>query len=428
MNRGRLFVVLLMALVLVGLWKLGTSRKGGGDTTPPPRPPLGYVPKCPEHADSFEVVVRDAGDSTQFVTRWVKSVGLAGDRTKVVEVHDCQRLVAAGKDSTGGLEYGPLGMLFASDSLPELFTQLDRSGRPRRAAAAIFSWGYGEDPTLGDFPTLGIRAGWNCLYLEPSGASVVATMVPVKDESACVLPRTSNGTTLEVRTTGPSQGLTPDDIPAVARWDGDFAQGGKTQQIWVRCGDYACVVGPSGFKEGDALPSEVKTALVAAIGSNNRSARLVAFRGWYDQQLLAVPDGNGKLKVGTTVGTLIPHPAIGEIENTGRFSEWIPVAWAYLPVTDATYYEKLGLERGLNTIRMRQGEAPAGVAPCQTDPDGLHWWIEVRAPSGKVTSKCGDRFKHSLAPHQMPGTARWRWLDDDETTWVRCPQGCCTTK
>jgi hypothetical protein len=34
------------------------------------------------------------------------------------------------------------------------------------------------------------------------------------------------------------------------------------------------------------------------------------------------------------------------------------------------------------------------------------------------------RVDHSSI--NVPGAARWRWLDDDETVWFRCAAGCCT--
>ena len=38
--------------------------------------------------------------------------------------------------------------------------------------------------------------------------------------------------------------------------------------------------------------------------------------------------------------------------------------------------------------------------------------------------RCVHRRIHS--GEEIPGAVRWRWKEDDETMWVRCPQGCCT--
>ena len=50
----------------------------------------------------------------------------------------------------------------------------------------------------------------------------------------------------------------------------------------------------------------------------------------------------------------------------------------------------------------------------------------------RLEYKCAYRTDHAGVkdlngnPVDIPGTARWKWDEDDEKLWVRCPQGCCT--
>jgi hypothetical protein len=61
------------------------------------------------------------------------------------------------------------------------------------------------------------------------------------------------------------------------------------------------------------------------------------------------------------------------------------------------------------------------------------WWARFQGALEKGTNtytyKCVIRRTH---PHPelnealgVPGTARWRWLADDPTTWEECANGCC---
>ena len=405
-------------------------------TVPPPKAipaaPLGYIPKCPGHPFKLEVAELDKDTGHVWVKHIVTTIDLSGDLTPVVEVHDCQRLILSNSGADKPLSYGPLALIFAGDSVKTLLTNPGDSQvattRPQRAAAVIYSW-WKDDPRTGDYPALGIEGGWNCLYLSPSGGGVVARMVPARRQDECLKPASAEGTMLEVHTQAPPSGMTADDIPAVARWGWAVTQGGPTNDIWVRCGGLACEVGPMGFKPEADLPADVRHAVLAKIGTSREAQRLFAFKGWYDQQLLAVVEPPGGLEVSGVRATLFPWPNLGAQNTDSKFDVWQQVALAYLPEEAAGYGAKLNLESGINEISMRRGKMtsalPAGRTVVRTcNNTGDQWWAMIRSKSG-VQYFCMTRYLHGLPPDKMPGTVRWRWLDDDESTWIRCPKGCC---
>jgi hypothetical protein len=191
-------------------------------------------------------------------------------------------------------------------------------------------------------------------------------------------------------------------------------------------------VGPVGFRPEPELPSEAKASIFAAVGSSRETQRVLESRGWYDQQLLAEPDGAGGLKVGSVLATLIPTPRLEQLNKDSDFDDWTVVAFAYFPEESATYKAKFNFDRGLNRIFLRRGPAvvalPKGVLPvriCESDNSTDPWWAKIESAGGDVKFYCANRWKHSGGDEALPGTVRWRWLDDDEKTWIRCPTGCC---
>jgi hypothetical protein len=221
------------------------------------------------------------------------------------------------------------------------------------------------------------------------------------------------------------------------RWDRDPVSG--HQYIGVRCGQWWCEVGEeTGFQS--SLPAvdepagsaylEAFTQFdgVAEISQRERD-RVIGVKGWYDQQVLAVLSGDGRLTPSGVTGTIIPHPALDRAELTNEhFREWRPAAYVYL---DAPYKGKiLTLPQGLTELDLCFGTP----ATCDIDPVpsgcaavvGEAWWGRLRSEGQVPEYRC---LWHDATSKVIPaGSARWRWLEDDETTWVRCVEGCCTTQ
>ena len=156
---------------------------------------------------------------------------------------------------------------------------------------------------------------------------------------------------------------------------------------------------------------------------------MIGVKGWYDQQVLAIMGGDGRLTPSGVTGTIIPHPALDRADLTNEhFREWKPAAYIYL---DAPYKGKrLPLPQGLTEFDLCFGTVgECGIDPVPTACAGVAgeaWWGRLRPEGGEPEYRC---LRHDATTKVIPaGSARWRWLEDDETTWVRCVEGCCTTQ
>jgi hypothetical protein len=293
---------------------------------------------------------------------------------------------------------------------------------PDRAVLQVFA----RD---GAYAPLGIEPGFNCLY--PAGEGE-AWMVPVgTDETACLKPRSalaSKGTRLEVQI-APGGGNGGGDAPEAVRWDWDASR--MEHYVGFNCDGRWCEAGRSGF-----VSSEVPGAVLATLfeevpgtpaATEAEMRRVTQVKGWFDQQRLAEPDGRGGLVPGTVTGTVFPHPALDRLDDRRTFDAgWVPVSYVYLDGESPTYKRKLNLDAGVNRMYLRFGDPAAFIPPggipgtCVGD---VGWWMKVVSAKGDVAYRCASYEAHPGV--NVPGTARWRWLDDDETTWQRCPSGCC---
>jgi hypothetical protein len=392
--------------------------------------------RCPEHDIAINV------DSTELVT----DIPLASSIDEIPEFHDCQRFATSA--STG---YGPLVAIWAIENLetvfrPDLAPQVpgdDTSVRqglatPWRAVAQIYNYdnvAYAE---------LGIRPDFNCLQLRLLTASPgrpsrwVARIVPTfKDPKACAAEdwhETLGFMDLEVRSTV----APPAHLPSVARWDREPEARGR-QYISIRCGNEWCEVGPRGFVSSPSLPgTPLQAAYLAEFkempGQPATPAaeklQVIQVKGWYDQQMLAEFDGT-TLRRTSVLGTVIPHPGLKGIAHKERFAgQWIPSA--YVHVTAAyKFYEPPAGGRALNRIHicLETGGRSCPGAPSTSACSGTggdKWWAAIDRPTSGREIRC-IHFdgKSTVIP---AAAARWRWLETDETTWVRCAEGCCSTR
>jgi hypothetical protein len=338
----------------------------------------------------------------------ITRIPLSGARTPVTGYQDCQRVLV-----DGGSAYGPAIALYAPDG-----------SHPEGAVVQIFA----QD---GAYAPLGIQQGFNCLY---QTASSEAWMVPVgDDEFGCLEPRdaqSTKGTRLEVRLdmTGDFPAA---DVPEAVRWDWDPSR--AEQYIGFRCGGRWCGAGRPGFTPS-AVPEQVVATPFEHIdgyspASKSEAGRVVRLKGWGDQQQLAEPDGRGGLVPGSVTGTIYPHPLLDRLDDRGPFEAgWIPVAYVFLDGDSPTYKQKSNFDAGVNRVYLRYGN-PAEIIPmdvstatCPTEPG---WWTKVVSARGDVSYRCNSYLAHDGL--EVPGSVRWGWDPNDEPTWVRCPNGCCTT-
>jgi len=347
--------------------------------------------------------------------------------TNIPEFHDCQRFIVTDK-RTGRAVYDSLYAIFASpvlDTLDEVLDSLDHQDGPGKwafPAAEIYTEG-------GSYPALGIKTTFSCLFLFRD-TDWRAILAPEPDsEPDCDTPKetkTVSGTQLEVRRQA-YPGFNDRDYPPVARWDWD--SGASIQYIGVKCGVGWCEVGKKGFTSSPTYDAP------AGLANEIRRTRII--KGWYDEQMLATVS-SGAVTPTPVRGTIIPDPRLGEWTSKTDFGTWKHVASVAVDGPPGTYKPKFNFDQAsptsdhLNELYFCYGSRLKclGVAyflwPISpVCGGGDRYYEKVVAVDGSKKFKCVTYFDASEI--RIPGTARWRWLASDETTWKRCPEGCCET-
>jgi len=364
---------------------------------------------CPSHS---AVTLFSSGEDSTLYTE----LSVPKEITLVPEFHDCQRLLI-----DRATTYGPLVGVFASNTLG-----VSGSTGSRLPVAEVVNFDVVE------YTPLGIKPQFNCLYMFRDSAAangIAAYMVSVgRVEKACLneYAPSMSGTPLLVIPHTPPPPLNWEDIPAVARWDWDPVT--RRQYIGIRCDLQWCEVGP---QDGFGL-STAHTYPFA----HKREQRTFWIKGWYDEQQLAAKSGNSLWPL-PAVGTVVPDSSLGDYSDaTFPTSRWVPAARVAIRPYRTEYMSKLGLGPAVIPHRMNKLElckapwttcaASAGGSPAQPTVNctgtANDWWARMITPTGQTKYFCVVRTAHT---HAIEGTARWRWLLEDETIWVRCAEGCC---
>ncbi|HEX6251021.1 MAG TPA: hypothetical protein VFZ56_06285 [Gemmatimonadaceae bacterium] len=421
-----LLLIVVAAVLLFLVWKCIDDQD----------PPPDVAQACPHtwllHDDTLELAV-------------------VGPKTNIPEFHDCQRFI-----NPGGQNYGPLAAIFRADeSLGQRFDPVPATGpvgaiRQEDALAAAVI--YMIDST---YERLRLARGFNCLYLWGPLNDLQGTVVSVGlDEANCkrplgvVPPQQQRRLPVNMTRIAGEEDYTREDIPAVARWDWD---GRHDYFMSLSCGDFWCEIGSPdpGFQNAGPFKTKpaVRYATTPGAPRNNRIARV---NGWYDEQHLASPVA-GPPTPTSGRGTVFPHPALGEY-GVGSFrNTWQPVAFVAVEPAAEGYRQKFGwqplgapmtaplavanLGAALNTISFCLGEREdcAGATAVPVTPDcpatGEAWFARSQGPTQSTLPanpvyKC-VKYRPHVHGFDIPAVTRWRWREDDETLWIRCPQGCC---
>ncbi len=407
-------------------------------------------PGCPHDARFTLERTGGAHDTVQY-----DSMPVSGLISNIPEFHDCQRLLQGTSQA-----YGPLVGVWASWALDRFDDTLSALRGEAYAVAEVLSWD-------GPYAPLGIRKGFNCLYMMRDGDSLKAWMMAVyTDAIRCTrsyLPHAAGPqqdpaypvTSLSVDFETDSSG-TGADIPPVARWD--WNPRNNTQTIGVKCGPRWCIVGSSrGFNMGirhryGSAPWHTR------MGPNIPSrdvARVIENRGWHDEQLLDPAEGRKTLASSITVGAY-PHPSLrGYTAEVFADFQYHPSAFVVMtmparPDQNARniadqYRAKYNFTPdSLNRIDLCAGPPGTGDRMCSTGhqpapacnieaPDEA-WTARVTNGEGATRFFCVRKctFPENVAG-PFPslarvgiGTVRWRWKEIDGTLWISCPKGCCT--
>ena len=396
------------------------------------------LPECPQYGEWSKYLTTDK--RKPFTVAAGGQLSLAGQITDVPEFHDCQKFIF---QTAGSASYLPLYAIFARDSLRELTQRLEfvpDTALTATDSATVQSAGgpvaVGEVLALEqDYSPLGITKLFNCLFLYGTYHGLEAKMVQVGgDEPSCktiVNPADKPGKILQVY----RWRFKYDSAPPVARWDWDSVS--NQQHLGIACGYSWCEVGAPGFHPSSAY----------ATSSASPSDRVLAVKGWYDEQRLAVPATTGvpfstasNLVVGSVKGTFVPMPDLGSDKGPpdgSRYdSTWVQVATAAMTASSSDYLGKLHMraspvKSATNLVSLCYGHLRQCVTDTRANPKctvgpAKQWWGKITNGDGKTAYFCVTRRGHESIPGlHIPGIVRWRWALKDETMWIRCLEGCC---
>lgn len=392
-------------------------------------------PECP-HTPEFVIVDTvpddedEEGDETRVTQTTIQQVPLSGPITDIPEFHDCQRFIV---QTSAGDRYDSLYAIYASDSLDDLDSALsllmpDPGDTAAVAVATVYSYG-------GDYPSLGIESGFNCLYLSKAGTLWRAWMLPRgPNEPDCArrddeINESGDVTRLHViRDT--MSGATFDDYPPVTRWHWDV--GSNRQLIGVKCGRAWCIVSDQPTVTLAPLPTDIEFS--GASGSNVAPRPVAAIRGWYDDQRLAHRGPHGDIVPSDVWGVTVPDPTLYSHRLDDYVGAWVRVASIRVQRDYDGAVLKLVGNRSHDIYLCSSDcpELPTGVnsPTCITPPGASRFWYKMTRRTGVFGKQAvyGCVVRRGTDHGPVPGTARWRWLANDETTWTRCSEGCCELK
>ncbi len=312
-------------------------------------------------------------------------------------------------------------------------------------AAQVYTYGPG-------YKELGIGPNFSCLYLYyDMQHKLAAQMVPVpetvplgKECAAAVNPNTTSGRRLIVTQ---RVGGTDADYPAVARWDYDTVN--KQYYVGIKCGAAWCEIGANG-----AQPFTPSSPMPVPESSTAAERRVIAIKGWHDQQNLAMDNSGGEAIPSGIVAEVIPTPDLEKQARPQYHKTWLLTGYVYLDTTRArpgavkSYKDKYNFDYtppGLPLRRLNRIFHCFGTREdCKVPEPGLNkgcddmykgvalekMWVKHESTlGGKPSYRCGIRRQHPITtPLLSAATARWRWVALDETIWEFCAaMGCCET-
>lgn len=391
--------------------------------------PAGDRPECP-HTPEFVIKTvgepDDDDEAPDTVRTILQAVPLSGPITDIPEFHDCQRFIV--RDSAGQDVYDSLYAIYASDSLAFVDTILDTlaagiGDTAAVAAATIYSYG-------GTYRPLGIEPGFNCLYLSRDDSVWRAWMLPKgHDDPNCSrydFAISDSASVTRLVAMPRQEGKYEEDYPPVARWDWDATDG--EQYLGIKCGDAWCEVSDDGTVSPQSVSEDIE---FDDPPEGIEAARVRLVKGWYDAQRLAGRGLDGRLVPSRSWGVIVPHPTLQKQTLAMYQNEWVHVAT--MMVSEDYDGVVLSLKRGRqHKIYLCNGCAiPTPHPACQIRSGEGRLWSRITYKRwwGQVSVYgCMVRRAHTSSnssPPDIPGTARWRWLAYDETTWTRCDHGCC---
>jgi hypothetical protein len=402
----------------------------------------GDPPECPHDWDFTKIQIKNQGKRQVTLQTLNGSPFLSAPQaqTNVPEFNDCQRLVIGSGETA---RYDELYAVFARDSLDDTLhirTQIDTGAAV--PMVEILSLG-------GTYPQLNIEPGSSCLFVFKKNNEWHARLasfglVEQDCHSARPINQLLSFPELSIKRTTP--GKTWNDYPGVARWEWDV--GSNTQVIGFRCLDGWCEVGELGH-DPETGPDLTGT-MDGIAGLAGKPVLLV--KGWYDEQRLSPAKRHWWQHwkhPRSVVGTIVPVPGLNQLDSPNFDRTWKTIAYVNLTEPSNEYhaganFTPMAGDR-VTTIWLCMedwgGSTPLSTGGCEGISENLrqsakcvpqataptiHWWAKtVAADNLKPRYWCIVR-RSVPGGVPVPGTARWRWMADDETTWGRCGGACCS--
>jgi hypothetical protein len=289
---------------------------------------------------------------------------------------------------------------------------------PTQVAAAATALGLPQLPTT--YSQLSLSWGYNCVYLRHNGQG------QKENWKAYVVPaRISGHPCPAAHATAPEipviaaqfAGFTAHaDYPAVARFhEGTQGQMPNMPLFGLKCARAWCFVMPGAG--ADTLPRFFANARPTAVNWQ--------VPGWQDFQHLANWNPNPPsphldpdwgFHAAIVADRSLGQYTLATFKAAGQRNRWIHVATIHVddtPPPATKYHTKWRLKSGNSEMYLRW------------ETGGWNGILIVGNTGTAADTVPLSVFRKDHSPHDVPGTAKWRWVEKDEEVWVRCSQGCC---
>jgi hypothetical protein len=401
LHRGSMVLGVVAGLTIAVLGWCWSSR-----VVPPPEPRF----TASHGACGLTIQTLREQDSTKQMPSGV----LAWPTLSVPEFQDDQRFT----DGSGpSRRFGPIACVIAHPSLVS-YTDIDFAQTSGVWVAAIYVGATPAIATNDPYDDLGLRAGWNCLYMRSQGLAGVTMrglVVQPDDEGNC---RRQSSWVGRPAHRSPITATSPAHYPPVAR----FVEKKNTWRvgIGVKCVARWCNYGINAPPDVDDLAHPV-----GSTASPTYARRAVL--GWHDQQhlLIGAVTSSGTGGKATIRSSIVPVHNLETFRTSSHFSGITNVAEIYFPDNDVAgtkYATGWGFSHSGTTPDTLALQLRAGQDPHLTSS----WRVFVNSVEKANLKVRYTNHSTIFNPNPyIPGTARWRWKDGDEAIWVRCLDGCC---
>lgn len=314
-------------------------------------------------------------------------------------------------------KYGPVAKITPSDALDTLTEAGIIAAGDTGVLVGAIQVDTSEDVMASDLPesyrALNLAPGMNCVRFRDSGTGIIAYVYKQSaGPNVCPAPfSVPNGLRVQKVYSAVFPGSR--NIPAVGRFHEGTRRERRRPHFGFKCDRAWCLVLPV-HEEVDTIPLPHRNL--------HPKKRTWEVHGWHDVQTLAVLNPAGNPVPGNRRASIIPDTALYRRTMEHDFSQgWVRSAVVHFRGTPGGKYGRRPAGDTMNPYwNFVRGENEIYLKMDSSKPSG--WAAEVRNSAGTFEIVVVHRHPHSKP---VPGTARFRWMDQDEGGWIRCEDGCC---